>query len=246
MSVTLSAKPPIGFIGNEQIRAQPKRPDATIIARFRAIEDLSGTVSDALDHLGIKGVVPASTLKPTISGRKIVGTAITLRNVPQQTEPLSAVAAKDNRMTEIEAINQAEPGDVLVIQGVHAVSNMGGIVARILTREKLSAAIVDGGIRDVDKSRALGFPIWSRDISPVTGKWRAVSAEINGTIAVAGLTVRAGDLVVADDTGTCFIPQDRILDVINFCEGIDKKESEWRDALGAGLSLAEVMKKIYE
>jgi 4-hydroxy-4-methyl-2-oxoglutarate aldolase len=246
MSVSKSTKAAIGFMRDEQIRAQPKRPDESIIARYRALDDLSGTVSDALDQLGISGVIPASTLRPTLTGRRVVGPAITLRNVPQQTEPHQALTTKDYRMTEIEAIHQAEPGDVLVIQGVRHVSNMGGIVAKICTREKLAAAIVDGGVRDVDKSRALGFPIWSRDISPVTGKWRVISVEVNGTIAVAGLTVQAGDLVVADETGTCFVPQDRVEEVIRLCEQIDKKESAWVVDVGAGASVPEVMKKIYK
>jgi len=33
-------------------------------------------------------------------------------------------------------------------------------------------AIVQGGVRDVAHSRALDYPVWASDITPVTGKWR--------------------------------------------------------------------------
>ena len=246
MSDSRSTKGSAGLMADEQIRAQPRRVSKAIIDRFLALEDLAGTVSDALDQLGITGVIGASTLIPTIAGRRAVGTAITLRNVPQKTDPHLALTTELNLMSEIEAIHQAEPGDVLVIQGVPDVSNMGGIIATICTRQKLAAAVVDGGIRDVNKSRSLGFPIWSRQITPLTGKWRVISAEVNGTITVAGMTVRAGDLVVADETGTCFIPQDHVEEVLAICEVTDKKEAGWVEDLGRGMTIPDVMKHLYK
>ena len=62
--------------------------------------------------------------------------------------------------------------------------------------------MVDGGVRDVGQSRSIGFPIWSRDISPITGKWRCVTVEVNGPVSIAGLAVRPGDLVIADERRT--------------------------------------------
>jgi regulator of RNase E activity RraA len=246
MSDSRSTKGSAGLMADEQIRVQPRRVPKEIIDRFLALEDLAGTVSDVLDQLGITGVVCASELKPTIIGRRAVGTAITLRNVPQKADPHFALTHELNLMSEIEAIHQSEPGDVLVIQGVPKVSNMGGIIATICTRQKLAAAVVDGGIRDVNHSRALGFPIWSRDLSPITGKWRVISTEVNGTIDVAGVTVRAGDLVVADETGICFIPQDRVEEVLAICEATDKKEAGWVEDLGRGITIPDIMPHLYK
>ena len=138
---------------------------------------------------------------------RIVGPAVTVRNVPQELDPLQSVTGNDNRMTEIEGINAGDPGDVLVIQGLRDTSNMGGIMASLAKRQGLAGAVVDGGVRDVGQSRRIGFPVWSRDVSPITGKWRCVTVEVNGTVNVAGIAVRPGDLVIADETGTCFVPQ---------------------------------------
>src|SRR5260370_15395013 len=111
-------------------------------------------------------------------------------------------------MAEFEAHNLALKGDVLVIQGVADVSNMGGLSAQTGRRQGEIGAIVQGGVRDVAQSRALDYPVWASDITPVTGKWRIETMEINGPVQIGEVRVAAGDLVVADDTGVCFIPRD--------------------------------------
>ncbi len=51
-------------------------------------------------------------------------------------------------MAEFEARNPALPGDVVVIDGVAGISNMGGISAQTGKRHGEARAIVPGGIRD--------------------------------------------------------------------------------------------------
>ena len=106
-------------------------------------------------------------------------------------------------MAEFEAHNLAEDGDVLVIDGVSGMSNMGGISAQTGKRQGERGAIVMGGVRDVAAFARVGYPIWSTEITPVTGKWRLQTVEINGTVKIGGVRVEPGDLVVADDTGVC-------------------------------------------
>jgi regulator of RNase E activity RraA len=234
-----------GRIADEKIGPEPKRATQEVIERFKSLADLAGTVSDALDELGIVGCVGASELRPTIPDRRIVGCAITVRNAPQRRDPHINVTENHNLMTEVEGINQADPGDVLVIEGLRHISNMGGIMATTAKRQGLAGAVVDGGVRDVGHSRSLGFPIWSRDISPVTGKWRIVTEEINVPVTIAGIKVHPGDLVVADETGVCFVPQDLIAEVLKRCEAADKKEEAWVSGLDKGMSIPELVKKIY-
>jgi 4-hydroxy-4-methyl-2-oxoglutarate aldolase len=216
-----------------------------IVARFLALDDLSATVADALDALGIHGCVGASTLGPTLPAERVVGRAVTLRNVPTRMDPYRAVTDGSWLMAEIHAVELAEAGDVLVVSGLPGVSNMGGIVAACARRGGLAGAVVDGAVRDVAHSRRRGFPIWTRDISPSTGKWRGTSVEINATIAVAGVTVEPGDLVVADETGVCFVPIALAGDVIARCEAIDKKEAQMFTDIAAGLPMADVVSRLY-
>lgn len=202
----LTGKVPREAIAMLEIPRYPKK----IIDGFQSLGDLTGTVSDAMDEMGLQGVVPVTTLKPTIPGSRIIGPAVTLRNIEQRIQPYKGARERVSRLAEIEAHNLAQPGDVLVVEGIDGISNMGGISATIGKRQGEIGAIVDGGIRDVEQSRSIGFPLWSRSISPITGKWRIQTVAINFPIHVAGMQVCAGDLVIADDTGICFIPRESV------------------------------------
>jgi 4-hydroxy-4-methyl-2-oxoglutarate aldolase len=171
--------------------------------------------------------------------------AITVRNVPQRRDTYINCTEKKNLMTEVEGIHQAEPGDVLVIQGLRKTSNMGGIMATTAKRQGLAGAVVDGGVRDIGHSRSIDFPVWSKDVSPVTGKWRIVTEEINGKVTICGIPVQAGDLVVADETGICFVPQHLIEDVLEQCEATDNKEEKWVQGLEKGMSIPDLVKQIF-
>lgn len=235
-----------GFISDDRIGPSPKSIDASIIERFKKLNDLTGTISDILDDKGIRGTISASRLRPTIGDAQIVGRAITVRNTPQPADAYFAATNNDNLMCEVEGINQADSGDVLVIQGLDDISNMGGIMATVAKRQGLAGAVVDGGVRDVGHSRRLGFPVWSKSVSPITGKWRCVTQEINATVNIHGVSVSPGDLVVADETGVCFVPQHLILEVLELCEAAHSKEEEWVDKLDSGLPIPELVKRIYK
>src|SRR6185312_9921674 len=114
-----------GAIGMTELPAL--QPD--ILDGYRALPDLTGMSSDAMDELGIVGVLPAALLRPTDPKARIVGRALTVRNVPASTPVADAVKTGVSTLAEIEAHNLAEPGDVIVLQGVDLISNMGSISA---------------------------------------------------------------------------------------------------------------------
>ena len=227
------------------VLSMPAPISADVVARFRALDDLSATVADALDALGIHGCIGSSTLFPTLPDERIVGRVITLRNSPSRMDTYRAVTDGSWLMAEIHAVEVAQPGDVVAVSGLPEVSNMGGIVAALARRGALAGAVVDGAVRDVGQSRRRGFPIWTRDITPRTGKWRGTSVEINGTISLAGVTIEAGDLVVADETGVCFIPAALIDDVIKRCEAIDAKEAKMFSDIADGMPMSDVVGQLY-
>jgi 4-hydroxy-4-methyl-2-oxoglutarate aldolase len=230
---------------NIKLMAVP-RPPAGAVERLLALGDPTGIISDTMDELGIPaGVIGASVLKPTIAGRTIVGPALTVRNILQRIDPLAGARQHVNRMAEFEAHNLAQPGDVLVIQGVAEVSNMGGISAQTGQRQGEVGAVVQGGVRDVAHSRALGYPIWASDITPVTGKWRLETVEINGAIQIGEVRVAAGDLVVADDTGVCFIPRDVVLEVLDAAEQKAKAETIRCKAIDDGMPVPDIARATY-
>ena len=236
-----------GRIAAESIRllAVP-RPPAGVVERLTALGDPTGIVADVMDELGIPpGVIGASVLRPTIPGRTIVGPALTVRNIRQRIDPLEGARDHVNRMAEFEAHNLAQPGDVLVIQGVADVSNMGGISARTGKRQGELGAIVQGGVRDIAHSRAIGYPLWASGITPVTGKWRLETVEINGAVQIGEVRVAAGDIVVAHDTGVCFIPRDMALEVLDAAEQKAAAEAVRCKAIDDGVPVPDISRATY-
>src|SRR5919106_5874579 len=170
-----------GKIARERIRLieTPPSPEG-IIEGFRALGDASGIVSDVMDELGLTGVIGASVLKPTIAGSCVVGRALTVRNIVQREHVYETARRHVNKMAEFEAHNLARPGDIVVIDGVAGISNMGGISAQTGKRQGETGAIVFGGIRDVAHSRRVGYPVWSTEVTPVTGKGFNLTIDFDG------------------------------------------------------------------
>ena len=172
--------------------------------------------------------------------RPIVGRALTLATSSRTTSPYKGASAKFSRLAEIEAHNLAEPGDVLVIEGVHGVSNIGGISAAIGKRQGEIGAIVDGSVRDVAECRKSAIPMWSRDVTPLTGKWRIQTVQINSPVEIAGVQVTPGDIVIADETGICFVPQDIAPAVLERAREIYAAEGRRQKDIEAGVSVPDL------
>ncbi len=236
-----------GKVPREAIRMLeiPRLPQE-IIAGFARLIDLTGTVSDAMDNLGLAGAIPASVLAPTLPAKRIVGQAVTVRNVERQQSVFRSATEGVNRMGETEAYNLAEPGDVVVIEGLAGVSNMGGQSATIAHRQKCAGAVIDGSYRDPDASRELGFPIWAGGVTQITGKWRLETVEINGRVHIAGVSADAGDLVVADDAGVVFIPRLHAAAVLEESRKIDAGDSKRKQDIAAGADIAVLVQKKYK
>ena len=174
-----------------------------------------------------------------------VWTNLTLRNVRQRADALEGARNHVNKMAEFEAHNLAEAGDVLVIQGVAGVSNMGGISAQTGKRQGEIGAVVMGGVRDVAHSRAVGYPVWASELTAVTGKWRLETVEINGPVQIGEVRVECGDLVVADDTSVVFVPRARILDVLALARQKAIAEEIRCKAIDDGVPVSELIRSTY-
>jgi regulator of RNase E activity RraA len=243
----MNTKATLGRLPREAIRAlELPQLSADLIQGYEALVDLTGTISDAMDELGIVGVVPACALPPVNTGTRIVGRALTLRNIQRTAQIHRAAQDKTNTQGESEAHNLAEPGDVLVIEGVMGCSNMGGQSATIAKRQGFVGAIVDGTVRDPEQYRGMGWPVWCRGFTPITGKWRMQTVEVNGTVQVCGVQVSPGDLVCADEAGVCFVPRDQAGAVLEVARKIDGADTRRKHDIESGVPIAELMTRKYK
>jgi regulator of RNase E activity RraA len=241
-------KAPLGKLPREAIRMlELPRLDKDIIEGFKVLVDLTGTISDSMDQLGIVGVVPAYVLPPVTPGTRVVGPAVTVRNIQRVAQiHKAATVDKTNTQGETEAHNLAESGDVLVIQGVMGCSNMGGQSATIAKRQGFIGAIVDATVRDPDGYRTMDWPVWCKGFTPITGKWRMETVEVNGVVEISGVQVRPGDLVCADEAGVAFVPYARARDVLEVARAIDAGDNKRKADIDKGASVSDLITRKYK
>jgi 4-hydroxy-4-methyl-2-oxoglutarate aldolase len=235
----------LGLIDERRIVAVDiPRPDRSIIDAFLSLGDLSSSVSDALDVLGVGGHASASDLPPLHVGCRVCGPAITIRYA-REGGNLGALRTRGERakLADRDLYGVGREGDIAVFD-CHALvdaSVMGGLSAHWARRTGMAACIVDGAVRDVDTMRTLGYPVWARGRTPRSGKHRLEAVEINGTVEIAGVMVRPGDLVVADDTGVCVIPLSSVDDVLRNCQEAEGAERELIEAIDEGRPVEHIV-----
>src|SRR5262245_29432741 len=241
-------KTTLGRLPREAIRlVELPRLPRDVIEGFRVLVDLTGTISDAMDQLGIVGVVPGYVLPPVTLGQRVVGPAVTVRNIQRVAQiHKAATVDKTNTQGETEAHNLAEPGDVLVIQGVMGCSNMGGQSATIAKRQGFIGAIVDATVRDPDGYRGMDWPVWCKGFTPITGKWRMQTVEVNGVVQICGVQVSLGDLVCADEAGVAFVPRSEAAAVLGICRKIDKADTKRKADIDSGVNVSDLVTRKYK
>lgn len=187
--------------------------DPPLLDRCRRIS--SSTWSDALDQLGLSGVIGRLELR---AGRTpVLGPVVT---VLEEVGPLGSADPAEFGIDLILA--GAAAGDVLLIQqrGTGGASAIGGLAALGAKRHGVAGIVIDGACRDVDELVAIGLPVLSRTTTPASGRGRARIAGVNVPLRFGsdGLEVRPGDLLVADDTGVVVIPARHLEELLQAAE----------------------------
>jgi regulator of RNase E activity RraA len=171
--------------------------EPALLAQFTELD--TATVSDALDLCGL----PAGQggLRPMWGRPTVAGFAVTV-----ELEPLSAQPDADHGGAHIltGAIAGTGPDDVIVVAngGRTDVSSWGGIVSVGAAVRSIRGVVADGACRDVSQARELGFPVFARARVPVTARGRLRQKSVGEPVVVGDVTVRPGDVVMADEDGS--------------------------------------------
>jgi 4-hydroxy-4-methyl-2-oxoglutarate aldolase len=94
-------------------------------------------------------------------------------------------------------------------------------------------------------SRSVDYPIWSTEFSAVAGKWRLQTIEINGPVQIGGVRAEPGDLVIADETSVCFVPCDRMTDVLTLAQQKAEAENIRCRAIDEGIAVPDISRATY-
>jgi regulator of RNase E activity RraA len=186
--------------------------------------------------MGLEGVI--SGLRPMKGGTVLVGPAVTVKQV---SGVLGTYGIEDFPIGRI--IDYGKPGDVLVFDnGGKEISTWGGLASTAAKIRGIEGVLIDGACRDTDQIVELGFPVFTRHITPTTGKTRIKMLEVNGIIQCGGIRIRPGDIIVADGTGIVVVPQEKAHDILEKAQEAEKAEEHFVEQLKRGKTFSEAQK----
>lgn len=188
-----------------------------LIARYAKLP--TANVADAMDRLGAMD----ARIKPVWSGATLVGRAYTVWT-----------RAGDNKVLH-EALRLAAPGDVLVVNGEGDESRalLGELMGERAKVNGLAGFVVDGAIRDAEVLGEIAMPVFARAVTPA-GPFKYGPGKLGTTVAVGGVAVTPGDLVLGDSDGVVIVPQAEVERVLIAAEAKFADETARRADIKAG------------
>ena len=120
---------------------------------------------------------------------------------------------------------------------------MGELSSETLSYRGIRGYIVDGGCRDSEYILALGFRVWCRYFTPVdvVGRWAADT--FGERIRIGDVSVKSGDLILADRDGVVVVPQSMAAEVVADVEEVMRTENKVRTAILQGVDPREAYLK---
>ena len=184
-----------------------------------------------LERLGVSTVHEAQGrsglmqpyMRPLWRGARIAGSAVTALCHPG-----------DNWMIHV-ACDVVKKGDILIVacSSENSDGAFGELLATSLKALGVKGVVLDLGCRDAAEISEMKFPLWSRAIS-AKGTVKASIGSVNLPVVCAGVSVKPGDVVVADDDGVVMVPRLDAAKVAKAGEEREKKEAGSRARLQKG------------
>lgn len=195
---------------------------SALLERLRHLDATS--LSDADKTLR----VVSSAIRLVRPGLRMVGRAVTAR-------------AGADLMPVVAALRQAGPGDVLVVEaGSPDRAVAGELFATEAIRRGVTGIVIDGLCRDTPTLATLELPVFARGASP-----RACPAQrvpvIQVPVAIGGVVVDPGDLLLGDDDGIVVATPAELAAVVDRAEAIQSGEAGLRSRILNGTSLFATM-----
>jgi 4-hydroxy-4-methyl-2-oxoglutarate aldolase len=193
------------------------------------VNDLSRVETATIGHFRYAGFMDPG-LRAVIEGRRVAGPAVTVR-----------APAMDGTAVNY-ALGMVRPGDFLVVDrsGDTRIAIWGGVTVYAAREAGLAGIVIDGVATDFAEVRAAGVPLWCRGPSPITTRRLGIAGEINVPVTCAGVVVRPGDVVLADDSGIVVLDPADAPAVTERALAMQEAEKETLARLEAGEKLPDI------
>ncbi|MGW7413917.1 RraA family protein [Streptomyces sp. NPDC054863] len=212
----------------------------TSMTPMTSLERLShldtASISDALDSLGITGVLPGIAAR--VPGARTTGLAYTVSYEPIDTT--------DNTFhNAANYLDEVPPDSVVVVDnaGSTQCTNWGSLLTTLAQRRGVRGTVLHGSARDLTEIQAAAYPLYSTGVTMVSGKNRVQLAATGRDITIHGTTVRPGDIVVADDNGALVVPAEHAEETATRAERVEQTEQAIAAAVTDGMRLDEARRR---
>jgi 3-hexulose-6-phosphate synthase/6-phospho-3-hexuloisomerase len=183
----------------------------------------SANLSDALHRGGV-----LQGIRPLFPGIRMVGRAVTVRTYP------------GDWSKPVQAIDVAQPGDVIVIDaGGAGPAIWGELATHSAVQKGLAGVVIDGAVRDSPEIIEMKFPAFSRLVMPNAGEPKGFG-EINVPITVGNMHIEPGDWLLGDDDGVVVLPRAMAVEYANRSVDVLEKENRIREEIKEGSTLSKV------
>ncbi len=191
-----------------RVFARIERPPRELVEALGKLE--STYVTDAMNRFGGMD----ANIRPASPEMRCAGPAVTVRVPPG-----------DNLMV-YKAFEVSQPGDVLVIEsrGYTQVAQWGDLTSMIAKGLGLAGAVMDGSLRDLRGICDVGLPVFAKPVVVPNGALKDGPGEVNVPVAVGGVPVLPGDIIVADANGVAVVPRADAEVVLERARGIAAAE----------------------
>lgn len=200
-------------------RILPRRPGvpSDLVARFALLP--VANVSDSMHRMTAAG----PRLQAFHPRGQLAGPALTVKTRPG-----------DNLMLH-KAIDMALPGEVVVVDAGGDLTNslMGELMLAHAIKRGIAGFVLYGAIRDADAIRASGLPFWAMGVTH-RGPYKDGPGEINVPIALEGMVIEPGDLILGDADGVLAVPVASAAEVLERTEAKQAAETAQMEKIAAG------------
>lgn len=189
----------------------------------------SSAVGDALGRRG--GLGPL--IRPLTQKFSFAGTALTVHCGP------------GDNLAALVALSSVEPGDVIVIACDRSTNAaiVGGNFAQWAIKCGAVAIVTDGLLRDADELDVLGLPVYAAGFHP-NGPTKVGSGKIGLPIAIEGVTIESGDVIIGDRDGVVVVPRKNLIEVIEIADAVRREEVDSAAAFDRGETPAWLTKLV--
>lgn len=153
---------------------------------------------------------------------------------------------RETRYKFFEAIEASPQPAVLALKDLSSKPkhgcHFGDGLATVSMRLGAIGLVTDGGVRDVDTVREMGFHYFAPGMVPAHGNFGFMEAQV--PVRVGGVLINPGDLIHADANGVVTIPLDIAREVIGEAHRVLAREESYRDWVNSpDFSLAKLRER---